>query len=150
MYAYTVMDHRTRILIADDDAQMRRTLRTALDGMDDVAVVAEAVDGHDAVELTKLHRPNIVLMDTNMPRLNGLDATIRITRQVPRVRVIMVSLQGDGAYVHQAIAAGARGYVPKNAAPVELEAAVRFVSRGGVYIGRRLVPQKETIGPARG
>jgi len=144
------MDRRTRILIADDDAQIRRSLRAALDGMDDVAVVAEAVDGHDAVELTRLHRPNIVLMDTNMPRLSGLDATVRIARQAPRVRVIMVSLQADGAYVHRAIAAGARGYVPKNAAPTELETAVRFVSRGGVYIGRRLGPPKEMVSPDRG
>ena len=141
------MHHDTRILIVDDDAQIRCSLRAVLDSMDHVAVVAEAVDGHEAVELTRLHRPNIVLMDIGMPRLSGLDATARIAREAPRVRVIIVSLHTDPACVHEALAAGARGYVPKDAAPTELEAAIRFVSRGGVYIGGRLATTDETISP---
>lgn len=141
------MDHRTRILIADDDARVRRSLRELVESFGNVEIVAEAEDGAAAVKAVTLHQPDIALMDIRMPQLNGLEATARLKRDVPHTRVIIISIDNAPQVVRRALGAGARGYVPKDAAPVELEAAIRVISRGGVYIGSHAGGQDD--GPGR-
>ncbi len=141
------MEHRTRILIADDDARVRRSLRSLLECLDNVEVVAEAEDGEAALKAATLHQPDIALIDIQMPHLNGLDATARIKRQVPHTRVIIVSVHGAPEFAQHALGAGARGYVLKDAAPIELESAIRVVALGGVYIGSE--PGALVAGPRR-
>ncbi len=138
------MEHRTRILIADDDARIRGSLRALVEGLSDVEVVAEAEDGDVAVKAATLHQPDIVLMDIHMPHLNGLDATARIKREAPHTRVIIVSIETAPEFVRHALGAGARGYVSKDTAPAELETAIRVISRGGVYISSHAGVQAKT------
>jgi len=128
------MEHCTRILIADDDARIRGSLRSLVETLDNVEVVAEADDGAAAVKAVTLHQPDIVLMDIRMPHVNGLEATARIKREAPHTRVIIVSVHSAQEFARHALHAGARGYVSKDTAPAELEAAIRVISRGGVYI----------------
>ena len=97
-------------------------------------MVAETGDGRQAVELTKSHRPGIVLMDIAMPGLNGLEATAHIARDCPDVRVIILSMHADEEYVRQALRAGASGYLLKNAAPEELKFAIQSVMQGKLWL----------------
>ncbi|HUJ79218.1 MAG TPA: response regulator transcription factor [Nitrospiria bacterium] len=123
-----------RILVADDHELVRAGFRSLLQALDGVEVVAEADDGLRAVELVRTHRPNLVLMDIAMRGLNGLEATSRIVKEFPQVRVIILSMHKAEEYVLQALRNGASGYLLKNATPAELELAVRTVSRGDTYL----------------
>ena len=123
-----------RILLADDHALVRAGLRSIVASFPDVEIVGETGDGKEAVRLSEQLQPDVVLMDVSMPGLNGLEATRRITRQHSRPRVVMLSMHADKEYVHQALAAGAAGYLLKNADPAELEMALRAVGRGEVWL----------------
>ena len=124
----------TRVVLADDHALVRAGIRSLLAGMSGVEVVGEAADGHEALRLVETVRPQIVLMDIAMPGLNGLEAAARITREHDRIRVIIVSMHTSEEYASQAFRAGAAGYLLKDAAPDELERAVRAVARGEIYL----------------
>lgn len=100
----------------------------------DVAVVAETGDGREALELIEQHRPDVVLLDITMPGLNGLEVAARTARSSPRTRVVILSMHANEAYVAQALRAGIAGYLLKDAAATELEAALRAVSRGETYL----------------
>ena len=123
-----------RILLADDHALVRAGLRSIVASFPDVEIVGETGDGKEAVRLSEQLQPDVVLMDVSMPGLNGLEATRRITRQHSRPRVVMLSMHADKEYVHQALAAGAAGYLLKNADPAELEMALRAVGRGEAWL----------------
>ncbi len=122
-----------RVLLADDHALVRAGIRSLLQAIG-VDVVAEASDGHEAVELAEKHRPGIVLMDVVMPGMNGLEATARIAKSLPDTRVIVVSMSANEEYVLHALRAGARGYLLKNATPDELALAIQAVTRGETYL----------------
>jgi DNA-binding NarL/FixJ family response regulator len=122
-----------RVLIADDHRLVRAGIRRLLESMPGVEVVAEADDGRAAIRLAREHMPDLAILDIAMPELNGLDACARIVRDLPGVRVLMLSMHAEDAYVFDAVHAGASGYVLKDAALVELELAVRSVSRGDKY-----------------
>jgi DNA-binding NarL/FixJ family response regulator len=132
-----------RILLADDHTLLRAGIRSLLEKMSGVEVVAEAADGREAVELVKAHQPNMVLMDIAMAGLNGLDATARIVREFPNVRVIILSMHANEEYVLQTLRAGASGYLLKDAATAELELAIQAVARRDTYlspaISRRVI-----------
>lgn len=124
-----------RVLLADDHALVRAGLRSLLASMDGVEVVGEAADGHDALRLAGTLRPQVILMDIAMPGLNGLEATARITRGGARApRVLILSMHVSEEYAAQAFRVGAAGYVLKDAAPTELEQALRAVARGEMYL----------------
>lgn len=123
-----------RILLADDHTLVRAGLRSLLSLMPGVDVVAEAANGREAVQLAAELRPDVVLMDINMPELNGLDAAERITKDVPGVRVIILSMFGNEQYVEQALRSGASGYLLKDADARELELAIKAVTRGETYL----------------
>ncbi len=123
-----------RILIADDHALVRAGFRSLLEEMPEVQVVAEAADGSEALRLVGEVKPDLALLDISMPGLNGLDLAERIAAGHPRTRVIILSMHVDDEYVRRALAAGASGYVLKKSDRSELEAAVRAVARGEIWL----------------
>ena len=123
-----------RILLADDHTLVRAGIRSLLEQVPNVEVVAEANDGRDALRLIHEHQPDIAFMDVTMQGLNGLDATAQITKTCPGVQVIMLSMHKNEEYVSQALRVGAAGYLLKDAATTELELAVQAVARGETYL----------------
>lgn len=123
-----------RILIADDHALVRAGFRSLLDNLPDCAVVAEVGDGYEALRLVGQIQPDVVLMDVKMPTLNGLEATARISRDYPGVRVVILSMYTNEEYVLQALRAGAAGYLLKDAATAELQLAIQAAVRGEMYL----------------
>lgn len=123
-----------KILLADDHALVRAGIRALLQTLSGVTVVAETGDGREALELIVRHAPDVALLDVTMPGLNGLEVAERVTRQSPRTAVLILSMHANEAYVAQALRAGVRGYLLKDAAAAELEAALRAVSRGETFL----------------
>lgn len=123
-----------RVLLADDHDLFRAGLRAVLGDLGGIEVVAEAGDGREVLRLLEAHRPDVVLMDLMMPGLNGLEATARVAREFPGVRVLVLSMNAAEEFVLPAIRAGASGYLLKNVRPAELEQAVRAVARGETYL----------------
>lgn len=123
-----------RVLIADDHRLFRLGLRQACESAGDFEVVGEAEDGQEAVELARRCRPDVILMDINMPLLDGVEATHRIVENNPSVRVIMLTIYRRDRYVFEAIKAGARGYLLKDVDEGELLEAIRAVHRGEALI----------------
>ena len=124
----------TRVLIADDHTLVRAGIRSLLEKLPGIEVVAEANDGREVLHLVAEHKPQIVLMDIAMPNLNGLEATREITKSFPNVRVIILSIYSDEEHVYQALRACAAGYLLKGAATEELELAIRSVAQGETYL----------------
>src|SRR2546423_1323628 len=123
-----------RVLLAEDHALVRAGIRALLDGLPNVTVVAEAGDGREAVRLAHEHFPDIVLMDVSMPLMNGLEATERIHKELPAIKVIIVSMHANEEYVWHALRIGAAGYLLKGANASELETAIAVVVRGETYL----------------
>ena len=124
----------TRVLIADDQALVRAGFRKLLEAAPDIEVVGEAADGREAVDMTRRLRPTVVLMDIRMPRLDGIEATRRLTGDADAPRVLILTTFGLDDYVYDALAAGASGFMLKDAPPEELLAAVEVVAHGDALI----------------
>lgn len=124
----------TRVALADDHALVRAGLRKLLESMAQIEVVGEVGDGMALLALLERARPDIVLMDITMPRLNGLDATDAIVKRWPLTKVIILSMYENEEYVSQALANGAVGYLLKDSAPDELQIALLTVLAGRVYL----------------
>ena len=118
------------ILLADDHTLMRQGLRKILEERSDWEVVAEAGDGREAVRLALEHKPDVAILDIAMPLLNGIEATSQITRRAPEVRVLILSMYSDEAYILQVLQAGAKGYLLKDSADADLIRAVSAVGKG--------------------
>ena len=123
-----------RVLLVDDHKLFRAGIRSLLQTVSDVEVVAEAGDGREGLRLIAIHHPDVVLMDVMMPGLNGLDAAARVARTFPDTRVIMLSMNAGEGAVLQTLRAGAAGYLVKTADPAELELAIRAVVRGETFL----------------
>ncbi|MBD0267923.1 MAG: response regulator transcription factor [Cyanobacteria bacterium Co-bin8] len=123
-----------RVLLADNHTLIRAGLRSLLESMEAVEVVAEASDGRAAIHLVKAHQPDVVLMDVAMPEMNGLEATARIVKEFPNTHVMILSMHANEEYVMQALQAGAMGYVLKDAGVAELELALKSISKGEAYL----------------
>ncbi|MGA9120828.1 MAG: response regulator transcription factor, partial [Bacteroidota bacterium] len=128
---------KTRILIADDHGVVRSGVRALLQSSSEYRVVAEAADGEEAIALAKRHAPDIVMMDISMPKMNGIEATRVLRKEVPGARIIILTVHEDEEYVYQMLKAGASGYVLKSAGKKEIFAAIdsalsgeRFFSPG--------------------
>lgn len=123
-----------RVLLADDHTLVRAGLRKLLESIPDMDVVGEAGDGLELLELTEKLQPQLVLMDIAMPRLNGLETTGRLVKAWPNIHVLILSMHQNGEYVRQALRQGAVAYLLKDAAPLELELAIRAVLKGETYL----------------
>jgi len=134
----------TRVLLADDHVLVRAGIRSLLEKMTGIEVVAEAGDGREALELIKKQLPSVALMDIAIPELNGLEALARATKEFSSVKVIILSMHANEEYVLRALRSGACGYLLKDAAVTELELALRAVTRGETYLSPRI--SKRVIG----
>jgi two-component system, NarL family, response regulator NreC len=123
-----------RVLIVDDHPVVRSGLRRVLESVADIKVVGEAGDAKQAVFETRAQKPDIILMDVVMPGASGIEAIPDVLHDAPDAKVLILSMQDDPNYVRQAFAAGAAGYVLKEAADTDLVAAVREVAGGGRYV----------------
>ena len=128
------MTEPIRVLIADDDRLVRAGIGLILKPLDDVEIVAEAGNGREAVELTVRHRPDVVLMDIRMPVMDGLAALREIRLTSPAAAVIVLTTFGEAAYVAEALAGGASGFLLKDSAVDELARAVRAAAAGEAFL----------------
>ena len=119
-----------RVLIADDHPLFRKGMRTLLTATPDIEVVGEATTGQEVVELASALQPDVILMDLQMPDINGIEATRQILHTSPHIRILVVTLFEDDASVFTALRAGARGYVLKDAKEEEVIRAIRAVGSG--------------------
>jgi DNA-binding NarL/FixJ family response regulator len=124
------MTNKITVLLVDDHSLVRRGFRRMLEDDSDMVVVGEAGDGEEAIKLARELKPQVVVMDCALPKLNGLDATRQILADLPGTAVLMLSMHSENTWVRQAIEAGAKGYILKNAMNLELGPAVRRVAGG--------------------
>jgi DNA-binding NarL/FixJ family response regulator len=132
------MRNKISVLLVDDHSLVRRGFRRILEDEPDIAVVGEASDGAEAIRLARELRPRVIVMDCAMPGMNGLQATRKILQDQPHTLVLMLSMHPEETLVRQALAAGARGYVLKNAVDLELGAAIRRVVAGEAVLDAQL------------
>jgi two-component system, NarL family, response regulator NreC len=129
---------KTRILVADDHGIVRKGLRFLLDRQEGMEVVGEASEGREAVKLSEELQPNIVIMDVAMPQLNGIDAAAQIIKSSPDTRIIMLSMHADESYLVRALGVGAKGYLLKESAEVDIVRAVQVVSQGRPFFSPQI------------
>jgi len=129
----TAKSQKIRLLVVDDHFVVRLGLTSALNLEPDMQVIAEANDGQQALELYRKHKPDLVVMDYQLPQLNGAQATAAICREFPDARIIVLSVYKAEEDVHRAVQAGAAAYLPKSSEPEELIEAIRTVYGGGRY-----------------
>ncbi|KAB8169854.1 response regulator [Streptomyces sp. 3MP-14] len=128
----------TRVAVADDEPLVRAGVRAILASAPHIEVVAEASDGHEAIELVRLHQIDVLLLDIEMPRGDGIAVTEEIRRIGADVRVLVLTTFGTGENLHRCLAAGANGFLLKATAPAELIAGVDAVTDGGAVIAPRV------------
>jgi DNA-binding NarL/FixJ family response regulator len=136
-----------KILLADDQKFVRDGLRSLLAGEKDMEVVAEADNGRDAAALARQHAPDIVVMDINMPDLNGIDATKIILEENSGIKVIALSIHSTSRFVKEMLNAGVSGYLVKHCVFEELASAIRMVSKNKSYFSSQIIDlNSQTIG----
>lgn len=140
-----------RVVLADDQDMVRAGFRLILESVDDIDVVGEAADGTEAIGVASRERPDVVLMDVQMPRLDGLAATGEIVASLPDTRVVILTTFERDDYVFQALRQGAAGFMLKNAPPEDLIEAVRTVASGDALLApsvtRRIIEEFSRLSP---
>ncbi|MDX3697348.1 response regulator transcription factor [Streptomyces europaeiscabiei] len=127
-----------RVLIADDEPMIRAGVRAVLASDPDMEIIAEAGDGHEAVELVRRHRPAVAVLDIRMPGLNGIDAAAEIRNTAPSTGVVMLTTFGEDDYILRALGGGATGFLIKSGEPEELITGVRAVADGAAYLSPKV------------
>lgn len=130
-----------KVLLADDHQMMREGLRTMLDSLPDVEVVAEAEDGQQALDLAHKLKPDMVVMDVAMPKLNGMETTRRLKAELPKIKVVALSMHSDRQFVVGMLRAGASAYLLKDCAFRELATAIKDVSAGRSFLTASVADQ---------
>jgi DNA-binding NarL/FixJ family response regulator len=138
------MEKKITVLLVDDHSLVRRGFRRMLEDESDMEVVGEAGDGEESIKLAKQLKPQVVVMDCALPGMNGLDATRQILQYSPGTAVLMLSMHSENTWVRQAIEAGAKGYVLKDALDLELSTAVRRVAAGETVFDPK-IEQRTTL-----
>jgi len=144
------MPNKISVLLVDDHALVRRGFRRILEDEADITVVGEAGDGAEAVRLTKQLKPTVVVMDCALPGTSGLSATRKILETHPEQAILMLSMHSEETLVRQALEAGARGYVLKNAVDLELPAAIRKVAEGKTVLDPQVAKRSALKGERNG
>ncbi len=134
-----MMDKTINVLIADDHTLLRRGLVKLLEMTDDIKVVGQALNGHEAVEFAKELSPDVVLMDINMPGLNGIEATRLITKELGNIPILALTIHDDEEYIAEMIRAGARGYILKDSELNSLVQAIRRLAAGESFFPSHLM-----------
>ena len=129
---------KIRVLVADDHAIVREGLGTMLGNQPDMVVVGLAANGRDAIRMVDEYQPDVAIMDISMPELNGIDAISQMLPRHPSIKVIVLSIHETKPYVNRALKAGARGYLLKETAGLEVLEAVRAVYSGERYLSQRI------------
>jgi two-component system, NarL family, response regulator NreC len=129
---------KIRILLVDDHAVVREGIKRLIDSHPDIELVGEAADGTEAVTAVDQLRPDVVMMDVSMPRLNGIDTTRQLRDAAPETKILALTVHEDDGYVREFLKAGALGYLLKRASTEELIRAIRIVAGGGVYVDPRV------------
>jgi RNA polymerase sigma factor (sigma-70 family) len=129
---------KIRVLVADDHAIIREGLRVMLGNQPDMEVVAVAANGREAIRLVDKHEPDIAVIDISMPELNGVEAIQQMMPRHPHLQVVVLSIHETKPYVYRALRAGARGYLVKETAGLEVVDAVRAVQRGERYLSQSI------------
>ena len=125
---------QVNIIIADDHKIIRDGLRALIEKHSNLKLVAEAGDGYSSIELSRQHNPDVVIMDVNMPNLNGMEATKQIVAQFPDTKIIALSMHSDRRFVIEMLRAGASGYMLKDCAFEEMVRAINEVLTGRIYL----------------
>lgn len=125
---------KIRVLLADDHAILRKGIGMLINSQPDMELVAEAASGEEVLREALRTRPEVVVMDVSMPGCNGIEATRRILAELPRVRILGLSMYKDSVYVRELLRAGANGYLVKDCDDAELLLAIRAVARGDAYL----------------
>lgn len=128
------MPNKISVLLVDDHSLVRRGFRRILEDAPDIEVIGEAGDGEEAVRMAEELRPQLVMMDCALPGMSGLDASRRILQALPETAILMLSMHSEDTWVHQALDAGARGYILKSAVDMELVTAIRRVAAGEIVL----------------
>ncbi len=144
------MPNKISVLLVDDHSLVRRGFRRMLEDEPDMNVVGEASDGAEAIKLAKELKPKVIVMDSAMPGTGGLLATRKILESTPEQIILMLSMHSEETLVRQAIEAGARGYVLKNAVDLELAAAIRKVVKGEVVLDPQVARRASLKGERNG
>jgi DNA-binding NarL/FixJ family response regulator len=121
-------------VLADDHRLVREGIRRILGAADDIVVVAEADDGHAAVEAVRLHAPRVAVIDLSMPGMTGMDLIKRLRGEWPQLAILVLTMHAEAQYALRALRAGANGYLTKDSAADELVSAIRKVASGGAYL----------------
>ena len=132
------MPDKISVLLVDDHSLVRRGFRRILEDEADIEVAGEASNGEEAVSLAQKLNPKVILMDCALPGMNGLDATRKILKKQPETLILMLSMHEEETLVRQAVDAGARGYILKNAMDLDLGAAIRRVAAGETVLDHKL------------
>ena len=133
------MSSEITVLLADDHSLVRKGFRRMLEDEEGIRVVGEAPDGSEAIRLAVELKPQVIVMDMSMPGLNGMQACIEILKVLPKTAILILSMYSEENYVRNALKAGARGYILKNAADIDLASAVKKVAAGHQVIGPGLI-----------
>ncbi|HVY94782.1 MAG TPA: response regulator transcription factor [Bryobacteraceae bacterium] len=133
------MSNKLRVLVCDDHSLFREGVKSILSAQPDIDVIGEAFDGLQAVDLAKTLRPDVVLMDISMPLLKGFDATRRIHRMLPDIKILVLTIHDDEDLVARCLMEGAAGYILKDAPPSQLVYATQAVGRGERYLSPRVL-----------
>ena len=123
-----------RVVLADDHAVVREGLKALVNAQPDMRVIGEAADGEEAWRVTKELSPDVLVIDLSMPVLSGAEATVRVRRECPNVKILALTVHEERLYLTELLRAGASGYVLKRAAAADLVRALRSVAAGGTYI----------------
>jgi DNA-binding NarL/FixJ family response regulator len=151
------MPDRVRVFLSEDNSLVRDGLKALINAQPDMLVIGEAADGLSTCEQVLALGPDVVLMDVSLPRLSGAEATERLRKARPDIRVVALTFHGDRTYVRQLLEAGAAGYLLKRGVPDEVIRAIRVVAGGGTYVdpevaatpGAGLVPEADGAGRPR-
>ncbi len=134
-----VKKSKTRVLLVDDHKIVRQSIKAILDAQEDIKIIGEAEDGRQAVEMVKKLKPDVIVIDFAMPKLNGLEATYKIKRLSPKTKIMLLTAYDNEEYIYQILKAGASGFLLKDLAPSELVLSIETIEKGELFFSPQIL-----------